>query len=108
MFAKRTLTQAAASYSGFLFHRRTMIAFLTVLELLQRGNSVELKFRLACGLFTRHTLTLVDGKIKDFSYVDESTTKYSLAEYRSSQYGEAFEHNTVEIIDILDPTQQLA
>jgi hypothetical protein len=85
-----------------------MIAFLTVLELLQQGNSVELKFRLACGLFTRHTLTLVDGMIEDFSYIDESTTTYSLQEYRHSIYGKAFEHNTVEIIDILDPSQQFA
>jgi hypothetical protein len=52
-----------------------MITFSEVLQYLKKGKTVELKFHLNFGLFSRHELCLVDGKIEDFSYVDESRSR---------------------------------
>ena len=83
-----------------------MATFEEVLQLLQSGKSVELKFHLNSIMFSRHELFLVDGKIEDFSYVDNSTTTYSVSEYRRSFYGKAFNKSTVEIDEVYDKDHQ--
>lgn len=79
-----------------------MVTFEKVLHLLKQGKSVELKFYLSMGLFSRHELTLVDGKIEDFSYVDSSLTTYTIHEYKHSFHGKAFISNAVEIEEIYE------
>ncbi len=79
-----------------------MPTFDEVLQLLQTGKSVELKFYLSFGIFSRHELSLVDGNIEDFSYVDSSLSTYSIEEYRNSFHGKAFISNAVEIEEIYE------
>lgn len=79
-----------------------MPIFNTVLEMLQCGKSVELKFYLSMGIFSRHELSLVDGKIEDFSYVDNTTFTTTIEEYRNSFHGKAFISNAVEIEEIYE------
>jgi hypothetical protein len=77
-----------------------MITFSEVLQYLKKGKTVELKFHLNFGLFSRHELCLVDGKIEDFSYVDESRSRYSIKEYKKSFHGKAFEKGAVQLDEI--------
>ncbi|MDP1675317.1 MAG: hypothetical protein Q8L88_00515 [Bacteroidota bacterium] len=79
-----------------------MLTFDDVLQMLQSGKSVELKFYLSMGLFSRHELSLVDGKIEDFSYVDETIFTSTIEEYRNSFHGKAFISNAVEIEEIYE------
>ena len=83
-----------------------MATFEEVLALLKQGRFVELRFHLNSILFSRHELFLVDGKIQDFSYVDDSTNTYSVSEYRRSFYGKAFTNSTVEIDEVYDKDHQ--
>ena len=78
-----------------------MVKFSDVLALLDQGKSVELKFHLNGFLFSRHTLTLVDGKIEDESGVDGSTSSYTIKQYRCSFHGKAFKKNAVELSEII-------
>lgn len=79
-----------------------MPTFNTVLEMLQCGKSVELKFYLSFGIFSRHELSLIDGNIEDFSYVDSSLSTFTIEEYRNSFHGKAFNCNAVEIEEIYE------
>ena len=83
-----------------------MTTFIDVLQLLQSGKSVELKFYLSFGLFSRHELSLVDGKIEDFSFVDSSLSTYTIEEYKQSFHGKAFISNAVEIEEVYDNEHQ--
>jgi hypothetical protein len=78
-----------------------MITFKEVLALLKQGKSVELKFHLNGCLFSRHTLTLVDGKIEDESGVDDSTSIYTIDSYRRSFHGRAFKRKAVELSEVI-------
>ena len=77
-----------------------MITFNEVLAHLEQGKTVELKFHLNYGLFSRHELSLVDGKIEDFSYVDDSTSTYTVKQYKKSFHGKAFKKNAVDLEEI--------
>ncbi len=77
-----------------------------ILQLLHSGKSVELKFYLTMGVFSRHELSLVDGKIEDFSYVDSSLSTYTIEEYKNSFHGKAFISNAVEIEEVYDNEHQ--
>lgn len=77
-----------------------MATFEEVLALLKKGKSVELRIHLCSILFSRHELNLVDGKIEDFSYVDDSTNIYSIKEYKASYYGKAFRKKCVKIEEV--------
>ncbi len=77
-----------------------MATFEKVLSLLNQEKSVELKIYLVSGLFGRHLLSLEDDKIKDFSYVDDSTNIYSIKEYKASFYGKAFQKKCVKIEEV--------
>lgn len=79
-----------------------MATFDEVLALLRKGKSVELRVHLCSILFSRHELTLVGGKIEDFSYVDDSTNKYTIKQYRKSFYGKRFKSNAVVIEEIYE------
>ena len=59
-----------------------MITFNEVMQHLNAGKTVELKFHLNGFLFSRHTLTLVGGKIEDESGVDGSTSSYTIEQYQ--------------------------
>ena len=78
-----------------------MPTFDEVLALLKKGKSVELKFHLNGFLFSRHTLTLVDGKIEDESAVDGSTSTYSIENYKRSFHGRAFRSKAVELSEVI-------
>jgi len=78
-----------------------MITFNDVLALLKKGKVVELKFHLNGFLFSRHTLTLVDGKIEDESAVDGSTSVYTTEQYKRSFHGRAFKANAVELSEVI-------
>ena len=78
-----------------------MITFNEVMQLLNTGKTVELKFHLNGFLFSRHTLTLVDGKIEDESGVDGSTSSYTIKQYRCSFHGRAFKANAVELSEVI-------
>ena len=78
-----------------------MPTFDEVLALLKQGKSVELKFHLNSFLFSRHLLTLVDGKIEDESSVDDSTSIYTVAQYKRSFHGKAFKSNVVELSEVI-------
>jgi len=77
-----------------------MPTFDDVLTLLKNGKSVELKFQFNSLLFSRHTLTLVDGKIEDESSVDGSTSIYTINSYKRSFHGRAFRASYVELSEI--------
>ena len=77
-----------------------MATFEKVLSLLRQGKSVELKIYLVGGLFGRHLLSLEGGKIRDFSYVDDSTNICSIKEYKASFYGKAFRKKCVKIDEV--------
>ena len=77
-----------------------MITFNEVLAHLEQGKAVELRFHLNYGLFSRHELSLVDSKIEDFSYVDDSTSTYTIKEYKNSFHGKAFQRGTVQLEEI--------
>jgi hypothetical protein len=62
---------------------------------------VELKFHLNGFLFSRHTLTLVDGNIENESGVDGSTSTYSIDSYKRSFHGRAFKANAVELSEVI-------
>lgn len=83
-----------------------MASFDEVLKLLKESKSVELKFYLSFGIFSRHELTLIDGKIEDFSYVDSSLATYTIEEYKKSFHGKAFFSNAVEIEEVYDNEHQ--
>jgi hypothetical protein len=72
-----------------------MITFNEVMQYLKQGKSVELKFHLNSFLFSRHLLTLVDGKIEDESAVDDSTSIYTIEQYKRSFHGKAVELSEV-------------
>ena len=72
-----------------------MITFDEALIKLKEGKRLELKFILCGFLFSRHELSLDDGKITDFSYVDSSTTTCSINKYKRGFYGKAFKQKTV-------------
>ncbi len=72
-----------------------MITFEEALKKLKEGKRLELKFRLCGFLFSRHELSLENGKITDFSYVDSSTTTCSISKYKQGFYGEAFKKKAV-------------
>ena len=78
-----------------------MPTFDEVLALLRKGKSVELKFHLNGFLFSRHTLTLVDGKIEDESSVDGSTSVYTIESYKRSFHGRAFRCKAVELSEVI-------
>jgi len=78
-----------------------MITFNEVMQYLKQGKSVELKFHLNSFLFSRHTLTLVDGKIEDDSSVDDSTSTYTIGEYKKSFHGKAFRCKAVELSEVI-------
>ncbi len=78
-----------------------MITFNEVMQLLNTGKTVELKFHLNGFLFSRHTLTLVGRKIEDESSVDGSTSTYSVESYKRSFHGRAFKKNAVELSEII-------
>jgi hypothetical protein len=78
-----------------------MLSFNEVLALLRKGKSVELKFHLNSLLFSRHTLTLVDGKIEDESGVDGSTSVYTIESYKRSFHGRAFKAKAVELSEVI-------
>ena len=77
-----------------------MITFNEVLAHLEQGKTVELKFNLNYGLFSRHELSLVDGRIEDFSYVEGATTVYTIKQYKKSFHGKAFEKGAVQLEEI--------
>lgn len=77
-----------------------MITFNEVLGHLEHGKTVELKFHLNYGLFSRHELSLVHGRIKDYSYVDGATTVYTVKQYKKSFHGKAFAKNAVEMEEL--------
>ena len=74
-----------------------MVKFNEVLAHLEAGKTVELRFQLNYGVFSIHELSLVDGKIEDFSHVDSSTSRYTINDYRKSFHGKAFEKGAVQI-----------
>jgi hypothetical protein len=78
-----------------------MITFNKVLKLLKQDKAVELKFYLVAGLFSRHELSLEDGKIQDLSYVDSSITTYTIKQYKRSFHGKAFKKHAVELSEII-------
>jgi hypothetical protein len=77
-----------------------MITFNEVLTHLEQGKTVELKFHLNYGLYSRHELSLANGKIEDFSYVDDSTSTYTVKQYKRSFHGNAFKKNAVDLEEI--------
>jgi hypothetical protein len=79
-----------------------MATFDEVLQLIKSGKSVELKFYLSMGLFSRHELSLEDGKIEDFNFIDSSLSTYTIEEYKQSFHGRAFISNAVEIEEVYD------
>ena len=83
-----------------------MATFDEVLQLIKSGKSVELKFYLSMGLFSRHELSLEDGKIEDFSFIDSSLSTYTIEEYKQSFHGKAFISNAVEIEEVYDNEHQ--
>ena len=78
-----------------------MITFNEVMQYLKKGKSVELKFHLNGFLFSRHTLTLVDGKIEDDRGVDCSISTYTIDSYKRSFHGKAFKANAVELSEVI-------
>ena len=72
-----------------------MITFEEALKKLKEGSTLELKFNLCGGLFSRHELSLYNDTITDYSYVDGSTTTYSINEYKRGFYGKAFRQKAV-------------
>ncbi len=77
-----------------------MITFNEVLAHLEKGKAVELKFSINYGLFSRHELSFVDGRIEDYSYVDGATTIYTIKQYKKSFHGRAFEKGAVQLEEI--------
>ena len=77
-----------------------MISFNEVLAYLEQGKTVEVKFNINYGLFSRHELSLVDGKIEDYSYVYGATTVYTIKQYKKSFHGKAFEKGAVQLDEI--------
>ena len=78
-----------------------MITFNEVMKYLKAGRKVELKFHLSGFVFSRHTLTIVDGKIEDKSGVDGSTSIYTIKQYKRSFHGRAFKKNAVELSEVI-------
>jgi predicted nucleotidyltransferase len=78
-----------------------MITLKEVMNYLKAGKTVELKFHLNGFLFSRHTLTLVDGKIEDESAVDGSTFVSTIKSYKHSFHGRAFKKNAVELSEVI-------
>ena len=78
-----------------------MITFNEVMQLLNTGKTVELKFHLNSFLFSRHTLTLVGRKIEDESSVDGSISTYTIEQYKRSFHGRAFKKNAVELSEVI-------
>ena len=85
-----------------------MVTFEEVFTLLKQGKTVELKFLLSFGLYSRHELALIDGKIEDFSYVDDSTSTYTIEQYKRSFHGKAFRSSAVEMLEVVDPSETSA
>ena len=75
-----------------------MTTFEEVLAKLKSGKAVELKFCLNFGIYSRHLLSLKDGSIIDESFVDGSVSNTTIAEYKNSFYGKAFNKNAVQLI----------
>lgn len=80
-----------------------MASFYHVLAFIKEGKRVELKFRLNAFVFSRHELSWANGKIQDFSYVDDSTTNYTIKQYQRSFYGKMFNRKRVKIEEIYEP-----
>jgi hypothetical protein len=78
-----------------------MITFKEVLALLKQKKTVELKFHLNGPIFSRHILTLENGKIEDESCVDGTISTYSIEQYKRSFHGKAFHANAVELSEII-------
>ena len=78
-----------------------MITFQEVLAHLKQKKTVEVKFHLNGPIFSRHLLTLVDGKIEDESCVDGTTSIYTVESYKRSFHGRAFEANAVELSEVI-------
>lgn len=73
------------------------ITFDEVLKKIKSGKTVELVFRLMGSLISRHELSFEDGKIRDFSYVDSTTSYTSVKQYRKGFYGKMFDQKRVEL-----------
>jgi hypothetical protein len=78
-----------------------MITFNEVMKYLKAGKKVELKFHLNGFLFSRHTLTIVDGMVEDESAVDGTTSTYTIEQYKRSFHGRAFKKNVVELSEVI-------
>ena len=76
-----------------------MITFSEVITKLKAGKILELKFNLIGGLYSRHQLSYDDGFIRDESFVDGSVSKTTIARYKKSFYGKAFNKNAVQLIE---------
>ena len=76
-----------------------MITFQEAIRKLKDGIILELKFNLISGLYSRHQLSYDDGFIRDESFVDGSVSKITIAKYKKSFYGKAFNKNAVQLIE---------
>ncbi len=74
-----------------------MITFDEAIRKLKAGKILELKFQLRGGLFSRHELSMERSRIIDQSWVDDSTTSYTVKQYQKSFYGKAFQKLAVEL-----------
>lgn len=66
---------------------------------IKSGETIELQFSLAGGLYSRHELWIEGGMIHDFSCVDSSEYFCTEKEYRSSFYGKAFKKQSVKLME---------
>lgn len=68
-----------------------------LLEKLKFHSLIELKFQLAHGLVSRHTITLSSNllKIVDHSHVDEIISRVLINDYFSGWYGEQIKKGLV-------------
>jgi hypothetical protein len=75
------------------------MTFDDLLHLLHVQDTVTVKFFLNYGLYSCHELRLVRRTLVDFSHVDGSTTRCSVAKYRNGFYGQAFKQNAVKLLE---------
>ena len=80
----------------------SMITFDEVVAKLKAGKSIELKFNLNGGVYSRHLLSLDDGILTDESFVDGSITNTTVARYKKSFYGKAFNKNAVQLLEEIE------
>jgi len=85
--------------AAFVFFKGIeMITFNEMLQHLKQGKTVELKFNLNFGVYSRHRLRLRRGIIVDHSFVDNSVTRTSAKAYRRGFYGKAFNKHAIELL----------